>query len=61
MANDAQSQTNTVGADAHIRPHPHTPTVGADSIRPLENGSMWASTPTKRIENIVRLLKTLTT
>ena len=27
----------------------------------IENGSMWASTPTKRVDNIVRSLKILTT
>ena len=27
----------------------------------LDNGSMWASTPTKRIDSIVRSLKTLAT
>ena len=27
----------------------------------IENGSMWASTPTNKISNIVRSIKTLTT
>ena len=71
--------SNIVGDDAHIVPQPYgqvvekyirnAPEIEKYVIMPdhmiirLDNGSMWASTPTKRnrVASIVRSIKTLTT